>query len=101
MEVMVEMKDVMPTWPQTLLIAGLGGSFCLCCYLLSRSYGDWGPSAWGILAILALSGMGFLGSVFLLYIHPRYGPRAFPVLLILILGHLLIVAVLWRMGTPG
>jgi hypothetical protein len=98
---MDDMKDVQPTWPQTLLMVGLGSIYVLCCYFLSRSYGGWGAVSWGILALLALSGVGFLAAVFLLYLRPRYGDMAFPLFVGFVVFHLVIAAVLWRTGLPG
>ena len=100
-ELMDDMKDVQPTWPQTLLIMGLGSISILCCYILSRSYGSWGAASWGILVLLALSGTGFLAAVYLLYLRPRYGSMAFPLFIGFVVFHLIIVAVLWRTGLPG
>jgi len=95
------MKDVQPTWPQTLLILGLGALFISCCFILSRSYGGWGPASWGALALLTLAGPAFLAAVFLLYLRPRYGNMAFPLMVGVVFFHLIIAAVLWKIGLPG
>ena len=95
------MRDAQPTWPQTMLICAFGAAFCLLGYLLSRMRGSWGPAAWAVLALLVLCGMGFLATVFLFYLRPQYGPKAFPLFLLMLLGHVMIVAVLWKIGAPG
>ena len=47
-EVRCEMKEAMPTWPQTLLITALGMASIVCGYFLSRMRDDWSPSAWAV-----------------------------------------------------
>lgn len=95
------MKEVQPTWPQTLVIAGLGAAFLLCCYLLSRFGGVWGGVSWMLLAFVVLIGTVFLGAIFIFYLRPRYGLSAFPIFLVFLLGHLIIAAVIWKMGAAG
>jgi pilus assembly protein TadC len=95
------MKETMPTWPQTLLIAAFGVVAVILGYYLSRMRGNWGPSAWAILVLFMVSGAGFLITVLLFYMRPQYGARAFPFLLVLMLGHAAVVAVLWRIGVFG
>ena len=95
------MKETMPTWPQTLLICAFGMAFMVCGYFLSRMRDNWGSSAWALLAILVLSGIGFVVTVLFFYMRPQYGARAFPVLLAFLLGHAALVAVLWRIGVFG
>jgi hypothetical protein len=91
----------MPTWPQTLLISAFGMAIIVFGYWLSRAREDWGPSAWAFLALLVLSGTGFVVTVLLFYMRPQYGARAFPFLLVFLLGHAALVAVLWRIGVFG
>ena len=95
------MGDNLPTWPQTFVISACGAAFIVCGYLLSRMRESWGPAAWTMAGLLALSGTGFILTVFLFYLRPRYGGKAFPVLLLLLLGHLILVAVLWKAGILG
>ena len=92
------MKNDLPTWPQTLLICALGAAFCLLGYILSRMHGGWSPVQWSIAGLLAIVGSAFLLTIFLFYLRPQYGNKAFPLLLFLLLGHTVLVAFLWRMG---
>lgn len=91
----------MPNWPQTLVICAFAMAFIVCGYFLSRVRESWGSSAYAMLALLLLSGAGFLVTVFLYYIRPQYGPRALPVTLAFLFGHAALVALLWRMGVFG
>lgn len=91
----------MPTWPQTMLICAFAMAFIVCGYYLSRMRASWGTSAWTILVFLLLAGTGFIAAVFLFYLRPQYGARAFPFLLALLLGHVAVVAMLWKMGIFG
>ncbi len=95
------MKTTMPTWPQTLLIMAFGMTSIVCGYFLSHMRESWGSSAWALLAIFVLSGMGFLATVLVFYLRPQYGGRAFPFLLLFLCGHVVVVAILWRMGVLG
>jgi hypothetical protein len=95
------MKETMPTWPQTLLISAFGMAFIVCGYFLSRMRENWGSSAWAVLALLILSGMGFVATVLLFYMRPQHGAKAFPFLLVFLFGHAALVAVLWRIGIFG
>jgi len=95
------MKETMPSWPQTALIVVFGMLAVVLGYFLSRMRGDWGPSAWLLLALFIVSGAGFLVTVLLFYLRPQYGARAFPFLLALLLGHAVVVTVLWRIGAFG
>jgi len=95
------MKGTMPTWPQTALICAFGALALALGYLLSRMRGAWGPAAWAILALFVLSGTGFLVTVSLFYMRPQYAGRALPFLLAFLLGHAVVVAVLWRIGLLG
>lgn len=95
------MKETMPSWPQMLLISSFGTAAIVCGYFLSRMRENWGSSAWALLALLALSGVGFAATVLLFYLRPQYGGRAFPLLLAFLLGHVALVAVLWRIGVFG
>lgn len=95
------MKDTMPSWPQMLLISAFGTAAIACCYFLGRMRENWGPPAWALLALLALSGAGFALTVLMFYLRPQYGERAFPLLLAFLLGHFALVALLWRMGALG
>ena len=95
------MRDAMPTWPQTLIICAFAMIFIVCGYYLSRVHGNWGPSSWALLAFLLLAGTGFVAALFLFYLRPQYGAKAFPFLLALLLGHGAVVAVMWKMGILG
>ena len=100
-EVRLEMKETMPTWPQTLLIAAFGMASIVCGYFLSRLRDNWGPSAWAVLALMVVFAMGFVVTVLLFYMRPQYGARAVPFTLVFLLGHGALVAVLWRIGVFG
>jgi len=100
-EVRCEMKETMPTWPQTFLIGALGLASIVCGYFLSRMRESWGPSAWAMLALLAVFAAGFVVTVLLFYMRPQYGARAIPYTLVFLLGHGALVAVLWRIGVLG
>ena len=95
------MKETMPTWPQTFLMCAFAVAFIVCGYYLSRMYDGWGSSAWALLVILLLCGIGFVVTVLLFYLRPQYGARAYPFLLAFLLGHAALVAVLWRIGVFG
>ncbi|MBN2026575.1 MAG: hypothetical protein JW854_07450 [Actinobacteria bacterium] len=95
------MKETMPTWPQTALIVAFGMAAIVIGYYLSRMRGNWGTSAWLLLAFFIVSGAGFAVTVLVFYLRPQYGARAFPFLLVLLLGHVAVVAVLWRIGAFG
>ncbi len=95
------MKDNMPTWPQMLVIMLFATAAVFCGYFLSRTGGEWGASAWALLALFLLSCAGFLVAVLLFYLRPQYGPRAVPFLIAFMLGHFLLVALLWAMGVLG
>jgi len=64
-------------------------------------HGHWGSSAWALLVILLICGMGFAVTVLLFYMRPQYGAKAFPFLLAFLLGHAALVAVLWRIGSSA
>lgn len=95
------MKETMPSWPRTLLIVAFGIAAVVFGYYLSRMPDGWGPSAWALLGFMALSGAGFVVTVFLFYVRPQHGARAYPYLLVFLLGHVALVALLWRMGVFG
>jgi len=95
------MKETMPTWPQTALIVAFGMAAIVLGYYLSRMRGDWGPPAWSLLVLFGVSGAGFLVTILIFYMRPQYGARAFPFLLALLLGHAVVVTVLWRIGVFG
>jgi hypothetical protein len=84
-----------------MLIGACGILAIVLGYLLSRMRGNWGSSAWAVLLLFILSGMGFLVTVLLFYMRPQYGARAFPFLLAFFLGHAALVMVLWRIGVFG
>jgi hypothetical protein len=90
------MKNVIPSWPQTLSICASGAVFCLLGYKLSRLHGGWGTVEWSITALLVLSGLAFIATLFTFYLRPQYGRKALPALLFLLLGHAVLVAVLFR-----
>jgi hypothetical protein len=90
------MKNVMPSWPQTLSICAAGAVFCLLGYKLSRLHGSWGTTEWTITALLVLSGLAFIATLFTFYLRPQYGKKAFPALLFLLVGHAALVAILIR-----
>jgi hypothetical protein len=98
LEVNHEMKDTMPTWPQTLLITALGMGFCAVAYFLSHMRDNWGASAWALLLLLVSCGVGFMLALFFFYLRPQYGPRAFPALVFMLLGHAALIAILVKMG---
>jgi hypothetical protein len=95
------MKENMPTIPQTFLICAFAAAFVIVGYFLSRMRESWGPSAWGLLALLVLCGAGFVVTALLFYLRPQYGAKAMPFLLVFLLGHAALVAVLWRLGALG
>lgn len=97
---MFEMGDMHPTWPQMALISAFGAAFCLCGYLLSRLRGGGGIDL-VLLLLLVGCGIGFLLTVFAFYLRPRYGTAALPALILLLLGHLLIMLLLWSTGVNG
>lgn len=97
-EVISDMKNAQPTWPQTFLICACAAVFCFLGYILSRMRGNWGPTYWSILALLVLAGVGFLLALFFFYLRPQYGSKALPLLLLMLLGHVILVAALFRMG---
>jgi hypothetical protein len=92
------METRQPTWLQTFIICACAAAFCTLGYLMSRLREDWGTIAWIILALLVLTGIGFLLSVFFLYLRPQYVTRPFAVFALLLLGHVVLVAILLRMG---
>ncbi len=92
------MKDTMPTWPQMVLISVFGAAALAACYFFSRLRGSMGPGAWAALAGMILAGLGFLISLFLFYLRPQYGPKAFPALLLMLAGHFLLVMLLFKSG---
>jgi predicted permease len=100
-EVRPDMKETMPTWPQTLLICVLGMASIVCGYFLSRLRDNWGPAAWAVLALLLIFATGFVVTVMLFYMRPQYGARAVPYTLVFLLGHGALVAVLCRIGVFG
>jgi hypothetical protein len=91
----------MPTWPQMVLISAFGMAAIVFGYYLSRMREDWGSAAWAMLALLVISGAGFVATVYMFYIRPQHGARAFPFLLAFLLGHVALVALLWRIGVFG
>jgi hypothetical protein len=95
------MKDTMPTWPQTLFICAIAAAFIVLGYFLSRMRGNWGPPAWAMLAFLLICGLGFIASVILFYLRPQYGAKALPFFVAFMLGHVVVVALLWRIGVFG
>lgn len=92
------MKNPQPTWPQTALICACAAVFCFLGYMLSRLRNDWGTTAWIVLALMAVTGIGFLSSILCFYLRPQYGNRALAMFALLLLGHVILAAVLWRMG---
>lgn len=96
-----DLKHAQPTWPQTILICASGMVFCFLGYLLSRLRHCWGATAWLVLALLILAAIGFLAAVLLFYLRPQYGSKALPFFLLLLLGHVMLIAVLWRIGVVG
>jgi hypothetical protein len=95
------MRDTMPTWPQMTLITACGMAFIVLGYSLSRMREGWGPSAWLLLALLVVFGLGFMVSVTVFYMRPQHGAKAIPFLLAFLLGHAALVALLWRIGVFG
>ncbi len=95
------MKETMPTWPQTFLTCAFGAAAIVMGYFLSRMRGDWGASAWAVLALFVLAGAGFLVTVMLFYMRPQYAARALPFLVAFLLGHAAVVALMWRIGLLG
>ena len=98
---MCEMKETMPTWPQTFLIIAFGMAAVVFGYYLSGMRDAWGSSAWVLLVMLVLSATGFMITVVMFYLRPQHGARAFPYLLAFLLGHVALVALLWRIGVLG
>lgn len=95
------MKNSMPGWPQTISICVFGAFFCFAGYRLSRIHGPWGAAGWTMAGLLILAGLGFVFTVFLFYLKPQYGSRAFPALFGLLLGHFILAAILLRVGMTG
>lgn len=95
------MKEKMPTWPQMAVIAFFSAAVVLCSYLLANQM----EKVVGVLpllgVILTLAYLGLFISLFLFYLRPLYGSRAFLGLAAFLAGHLLLVLLLWRIGALG
>ncbi len=95
------MKDNMPTWPQMLLIVGFAAAAVVCAYYFTnlRSEGVHVPVILPMLMVAAAA--GFAVSMFFFYIRPQYGGKSLRAMAAFFLGHLILVALLWKMGVLG
>lgn len=96
-----DLKDNMPSWPQMLVIAGFAVAALICAYCLSSMRSD-GVSVPAILPVLlALAVAGFAASMFFFYFRPQYGGKSFRSMAAFFLGHVVLVALLWKIGVLG
>ncbi|WP_287152702.1 hypothetical protein [Candidatus Solincola tengchongensis] len=95
------MKENQPTWPRMGLMLLPAAVMVVCCYLLSNRRESLGGAA-GILVLLAaLSFVAFFAALYFIYLRPQYGARAFLHLGLFLLGHGILVLLLWKAGVLG
>jgi|BarGraNGADG00312_1021997.scaffolds.fasta_scaffold01227_1 hypothetical protein len=95
------MKDNMPGWPQTLSICAFGTLFCVLGYILSHRDRAWDAASWTIAGFLILIGLAFLSAIFVFYLRPQYGGKAVPAFILMLLGHGMLITLLWKTGMIG
>ncbi len=95
------MKEKMPTWPQMAVIAFFSAAVVFCSYLLANHRERVAGAMPLVAVVLVLAFFGLFLSIFLFYLRPLYGSRAYLVLAAFLAGHLLLVLLLWRIGALG
>ncbi len=95
------MKDNMPSWPQMLVIGSTATVAIICAYYIShlRSGGVRVPAVLPV--FLAIAVVGFAVSMFFFYFRPQYGGKSFRSIAAFFLGHVVLVALLWKIGVLG
>ena len=95
------MKNDMPTWPQMLLILGIAAVGIVAGYMFTnmRAQGERVPMVLPVLFVLAL--VWFAVAMFFFYFRPQHGANSVRAMLAFFLGHVLLVALLWKIGVLG
>jgi uncharacterized membrane-anchored protein len=84
-----------------LIICGFAAVGVVSGYFFANMRAD-GVRAPIILPVLfTLAAVGFAAAIFFFYIRPQHGGRSLRALLLFFLGHMLLVALLWKMGVLG
>lgn len=95
------MKDKMPSWPQLSVMVFLVSVLMICAYLLCNRRDSIGGAAPALAVISAAAFIGFFVSLYFFYLRPQYGSEARLGLVLFLLGHAVLVLLLWRVGALG
>ncbi|MGQ9476150.1 MAG: hypothetical protein ACUVRX_10975 [Actinomycetota bacterium] len=95
------MKDELPSWPRLMLMAVPVAVMVACAYIFTNHRETLGGGAVLVAALAVVSFVGFFITLYFFYLRPQYGSRAPLHLLLFLLGHGVLVLLMWRAGVFG